>query len=60
MTLMPPLCARSLCGRWPTDDEFDEEETYTWTILKPDDFNKEVNHGWRYDKTELAKMKAAA
>ena len=44
--------------KWPADDEFDEEEHYTWTILKPDDFNHEVNLGWRYDKTELAKMKA--
>ena len=43
--------------KWPADDEFDEEEHYTWTILKPDDFNHEVNLGWRYDKTELAKMK---
>lgn len=46
--------------KWPTDDDFDEEESYTWTILKPADFNQEVNLGWRYEKSELAKMKAAA
>ena len=56
----PPATACTPTGRWPTDEEFDEEESYTWTILKPADFNKEVNLGWRYEKSELAKMKAAA
>ena len=39
--------------------EFEEEESYTWTILKPADFNKETNLGWRYAKAELDKIKAA-
>ena len=42
-------------GRWPTE----EEESYTWTILKPSNFNKNVNLGWRYEKTELTKMRTA-
>ena len=52
-------CGQKKVGRRPTDDKFDEEETYTWTILKPADFNKNVNLGWRYEKTELAKMRTA-
>ena len=41
------------------DEEYEEEESYTWTILKPADFNKEVHLGWMYAKSELAKLKAA-
>jgi len=28
--------------KWPADVEFDEEEVFVWSILSPDDFNKDV------------------
>ena len=42
--------------KWPEDTEFEEAERYTWTVLKPDDFNQEVHLGWRYSADELRRL----
>ena len=44
--------------RWPEDKERNEKESFVWSVLKPDDFNKEVHLGWRYDASELKKIAA--
>ena len=36
--------------------EFDEDESLTWSILKAEDWNKEVCLGWRYSAAELKKL----
>lgn len=45
--------------KWPADVDFDEAETYVWSILKPSSFNKDVHLGWRFSATELQRMAAA-
>ena len=39
--------------RWPADVDYDEPESFTWTVLKPCDWNKDVHLGWRFDASEL-------
>lgn len=39
--------------RWPADNDFDESETYQWSILNPSDWNQEVHLGWRWPESEL-------
>lgn len=46
-----PAGALRLC--WPADKDFEEKETYSWAILNPDDWNKEVHLGWRWAECEL-------
>lgn len=46
--------------KWPADAEFDEEETFSWCILKPTNFNKDVHLGWRLDAPELLRREAIA
>ncbi|KAL1495338.1 hypothetical protein AB1Y20_016708 [Prymnesium parvum] len=49
-----PAGALRIC--WPEDTEFDESETYVWTILKPTAFNKDIHLGWRFAACELQRM----
>ena len=46
--------------KWPADVEFDEDESFVWSFLKPASFNKDVHLGWRLDASELLKREAAA
>lgn len=39
--------------KWPQDVEFDEEESFVWSILNPNNFNKDVHLGWRFAASEL-------
>lgn len=41
--------------KWPKDDDFDEDETFTWSILTDANFNKERHMGWRLAAAELKK-----
>ena len=40
--------------RWPADARRKEKETVGWTILNPQDFKREVIHGWRWAARELS------
>ena len=42
------LNAGAVCIKWPADEEFGEDESYTWSILTKDNWNKEAVLGWRY------------
>ena len=44
--------------RFPEDRSRDEKETFSWVVLKPVDFNREVHLGWRFDAAQLAKERA--
>ena len=46
--------------KWPADVEFDEDESFVWSFLKPNSFNKDVHLGWRLDAKELIQREAAA
>ena len=46
--------------KWPADVEFDEDESFVWSLLKPDNFNENRHLGWRLDASELLKREAAA
>jgi hypothetical protein len=39
--------------KWEADAEFEEEESYTWSILREDNWNSEVVLGWRYTAAAL-------
>lgn len=45
--------------KWPADIEYDEEETFVWSILNPSNFNKDVHLGWRFAPSEVKKMEGA-
>ena len=42
--------------RWPADKEYDEKETFVWSILNPEDWCKETHLGWRWAPSELARV----
>lgn len=46
--------------RWPADVEYDEDETFVWSILNPASFNKDVHMGWRFAATELKRIEDAS
>ena len=46
--------------KWPVDAEFDEDESFVWSFLKPASFNKDVHLGWRLYAKELMKREATA
>ena len=50
------LNAGAVCIKWPADEDFEEAESYTWSILTKDNWNKEAVLGWRYTKAQLAKL----
>mmetsp|Transcript_41660 Transcript_41660/g.95456 ORF Transcript_41660/g.95456 Transcript_41660/m.95456 type:complete len:177 (+) Transcript_41660:1498-2028(+) len=50
-----PLPWGAVRVRWQADDDFEEQESYTWTILKPADWAREVHFGWRYAASEIGK-----
>lgn len=54
------LPAGALRIRWPADQEYEEEETLSWCILKPCNFNKDVHLGWRLDASEIIRREASA
>lgn len=53
------LPAGALRIKWPADVEYDEEESYTWTMLNPKAFNRDVHLGWRFAASELKRMEEA-
>ena len=46
--------------KWPEDVEFEEKETAIWSVLKPEDFNKQRHLGWRLSAESIARRAAAA
>ena len=48
--------AGAVCIKWPADIEFNEEESYIWSILTDNNWNKEAVMGWRYTKAQWAKL----
>lgn len=42
--------------KWAADEDYDEKESYVWSILKPAAFNKDVHLGWRFAGTALLSM----
>lgn len=50
------LPAGALRIKWPADVEFDEEESFVWSMLHPKAFNKDVHLGWRFAACELKRM----
>ena len=47
------LPAGAVCVRWPADESRNEPESFTWCILNPSDFTREVNNGWRWGEREV-------
>ena len=54
-----PLKAGAVRVRWPADAERDEPESFTWTVLDPSDWTREVHQGWRWAEGELRAQQAA-
>jgi len=50
------LPAGALRIKWPADVDFDEDESFVWSMLQPKSFNKDVHLGWRFAASELKKM----
>ena len=46
----------AVCIKWPADIDREQAEMYTWSLLIPDTWNKEVKMGWRYTAAQLAKL----
>lgn len=46
--------------KWPKDSRYDEDESFTWTVLVEDSWRKEKHLGWRFAKPELARRGAHA
>lgn len=44
--------------KWPEDAQYDESESFVWSILKPSAFNKDVHLGWRFAPCEIIRMEA--
>lgn len=53
------LPAGALRIKWPADVDFDEDESYVWSMLHPKSFNKDVHMGWRFAACELRRMEEA-
>ena len=53
-----PLAKGAVRIKWPADADFDERETYTWSLLTQENWNKEAVLGWRYTAAQLAKLGA--
>lgn len=53
------LPAGALRIKWPADVDFDEDESFVWTMLNAKSFNKDVHLGWRFAASELKRMEEA-
>ncbi|KAL3911911.1 MAG: hypothetical protein SGPRY_008518, partial [Prymnesium sp.] len=53
------LPAKALRFMWPADEAFNEQESYSWVILNPDDWNKEAHLEWRWAECELRRRQNA-
>ena len=42
--------------RWPANMDFGEREHFSWVILNPEDWRKEVPLGWRWAEGELEQV----
>eukprot|EP00965_Chrysotila_dentata_P253548 6211298-Pleurochrysis_carterae.AAC.1 len=49
-TLLP---AGALKFKWPADEEREEPESFTWSILHPQKWNRDVQNAWRWAPSEL-------
>lgn len=54
------LPAGALRIKWPADVEFDEDESFVWSMLHPKSFNRDVHLGWRFAACELKRMEVEA
>lgn len=54
------LPAGALRIKWPADTDFDEDESFVWSILKPCNFNRDTHLGWRFASSELLKMQESS
>ena len=52
-----PLPEGAVRLKWAADAEFEEEESYTWSILHPENWNTEAVLGWRFASSELQKRR---
>eukprot|EP00965_Chrysotila_dentata_P135869 4491415-Pleurochrysis_carterae.AAC.1 len=52
-TLLP---AGALQIKWPEDAERDEPESFAWTVLHPAEWNRDVQHAWRWAPSELNRV----
>lgn len=50
------LPAGALRIKWEADADYDEDESYVWSILSPRTFNRDVHLGWRFAASELKRM----
>mmetsp|Transcript_3583 Transcript_3583/g.11053 ORF Transcript_3583/g.11053 Transcript_3583/m.11053 type:complete len:311 (-) Transcript_3583:70-1002(-) len=41
--------------RWPADADFEEEETFSWSVLTEGNWNRNKHMGWRFSPAELVK-----
>lgn len=41
--------------KWPEDVDFEEKESAIWSVLKPEDFNKQRHLGWRLSADSIAR-----
>ena len=53
-----PLAKGAVCIKWPADVDFDEPESFTWSLLTKENWNKEAVLGWRYTAAQLSKLGA--
>ena len=53
-----PLAKGAVCIKWPADADFDEPESFTWSLLTKENWNKEAVLGWRYTAAQLATLGA--
>lgn len=53
------LPAGALRIKWPADVDFDEDESFVWSMLHPKAFNRDVHLGWRFAASELKRMEEA-
>ena len=51
-----PLAKGAVC--WPADRDFGERESFTWSLLTKENWNKEAVLGWRYTAAQLGKLEA--
>ena len=39
--------------KWPADADYGEEESYSWRVLHPNKWNRDVPYAWRFDPSDL-------
>lgn len=52
------LPAGALRIQWPADADYEEDESFSWLVLKPCAFNKDIHLGWRFAASEIERIEA--